>query len=283
MFVQFIKDLHDLHPEYRKFAFSGGLFANVKLNQQINELEFVDEMFVYPSMGDEGLPLGACIKKAVELGEITKPIKLQNMFFGVGYDTEEINIHSENYDFQKEEYNSTVIAQDLDDGKIIGWFQDRFEHGPRALGARSILVKPTEIKTHKLLNKRLNRYEIMPFAPIVMEEYFDDIFYPSKSKYSAEFMTICYSTREYWINKIPAVIQKSDKSARPQIVVKNKNEKFWEILNEYRKISDIPVLLNTSFNSHNEPIIDSPTQAFEALNKNIIDKLVIGDYVYYRN
>ena len=282
MFVQFIKDLHDLHPEYRKFAFSGGLFANVKLNQQINELEFVDEMFVYPSMGDEGLPLGACIKKAVELGEITKPIKLQNMFFGVGYDTEEINIHSENYDFQKEEYNSTVIAQDLDDGKIIGWFQDRFEHGPRALGARSILVKPTEIKTHKLLNKRLNRYEIMPFAPIVMEEYFDDIFYPSKSKYSAEFMTICYSTREYWINKIPAVIQKSDKSARPQIVVKNKNEKFWEILNEYRKISDIPVLLNTSFNSHNEPIIDSPTQAFEALNKNIIDKLVIGDYVYYR-
>ena len=282
MFIRFMNDLHKLHPEYRKFAFSGGLFANVKLNQQINELDFVDEIYVYPAMGDEGLPLGACIKKAVELGEITKPIKLKNMFFGIGYSDDEVDEFSKNYKFKKEKYDSKVIAQDLDDGKIIGWYQDRFEHGPRALGARSILVKPTEIKTHKLLNERLKRYEIMPFAPIVMDEYFDEIFYPSKSKYSAEFMTVCYSTRESWIKKIPAVIQKSDKSARPQIVVKNKNEKFWGILNEYNKISGIPVLLNTSFNSHNEPIIDSPNQAFDTLEKGIVDKLVIGNYVYYR-
>ena len=282
MFIRFMNDLHKLHPEYRKFAFSGGLFANVKLNQQINELDFVDEIYVYPAMGDEGLPLGACIKKAVELGEITKPIKLKNMFFGIGYSDDEVDEISKNYKFKKEKYDSKVVAQDLDDGKIIGWYQDRFEHGPRALGARSILVKPTEIKTHKLLNERLKRYEIMPFAPIVMDEYFDEIFYPSKSKYSAEFMTVCYSTRESWIKKIPAVIQKSDKSARPQIVVKNKNEKFWDILNEYNKISGIPVLLNTSFNSHNEPIIDSPNQAFDTLEKGIVDKLVIGNYVYYR-
>jgi len=282
MFIRFMNDLHKLHPEYRKFAFSGGLFANVKLNQQINELDFVDEIYVYPAMGDEGLPLGACIKKAVELGEITKPIKLKNMFFGIGYSDDEVDEFSKNYKFKKEKYDSKVIAKDLDDGKIIGWYQDRFEHGPRALGARSILVKPTEIKTHKLLNERLKRYEIMPFAPIVMDEYFDEIFYPSKSKYSAEFMTVCYSTRESWIKKIPAVIQKSDKSARPQIVVKNKNEKFWGILNEYNKISGIPVLLNTSFNSHNEPIIDSPNQAFDTLEKGIVDKLVIGNYVYYR-
>jgi len=282
MFIRFMNDLHKLHPEYRKFAFSGGLFANVKLNQQINELDFVDEIYVYPAMGDEGLPLGACIKKAVELGEITKPIKLKNMFFGIGYSDDEVDEFSKNYKFKKEKYDSKVVAQDLDDGKIIGWYQDRFEHGPRALGARSILVKPTEIKTHKLLNERLKRYEIMPFAPIVMDEYFDEIFYPSKSKYSAEFMTVCYSTRESWIKKIPAVIQKSDKSARPQIVVKNKNEKFWDILNEYNKISGIPVLLNTSFNSHNEPIIDSPNQAFDTLEKGIVDKLVIGNYVYYR-
>jgi carbamoyltransferase len=282
MFIRFMNDLHKLHPEYRKFAFSGGLFANVKLNQQINELDFVDEIYVYPAMGDEGLPLGACIKKAVELGEITKPIKLKNMFFGIGYSDDEVDEFSKNYKFKKEKYDSKVIAKDLDEGKIIGWYQDRFEHGPRALGARSILVKPTEIKTHKLLNERLRRYEIMPFAPIVMDEYFDEIFYPSKSKYSAEFMTVCYSTRESWIKKIPAVIQKSDKSARPQIVVKNKNEKFWNILNEYNKISGIPVLLNTSFNSHNEPIIDSPNQAFDTLEKGIVDKLVIGNYVYYR-
>lgn len=282
MFVEFISDLNKLYPKYRKFAFSGGLFANVKLNQKINELDFVDEIFVYPPMGDEGLPLGACIKKAVELGEIKKPFELKNVFFGIEYTNEEIDITSKDYNFNKTPYNPEEIATDLENGKIIGWFQGRFEHGPRALGARSILVKPTEIETHKLLNERLKRYEIMPFAPIVMSEHFDEIFYPSKSKYSSEFMTLCYSTRESWIKKIPAVIQKSDKSARPQSVVKNKNEKLWGILNSYYKVSGIPVLLNTSFNSHNEPIIDSPNQAFDTLKKGIIDKLIIGDYAYYR-
>ena len=282
MFVEFLTDLNKLYPEYRKFAFSGGLIANVKLNQRINELDFVDEIFIYPPMGDEGLPLGACIKKSVELGEITKPIKLKNMFFGIGHTNEEVDKISKDYNFNKTPYVPEEIASDIDNGGIIGWFQDRFEHGPRALGARSILVKPTEIGTHRVLNERLKRYEIMPFAPIVMGEHFDEIFYPSKSKYSSEFMTICYSTRESWINKIPAVIQKSDKTARPQVVVKNKNEKFWGILNAYHKISGIPVLLNTSFNSHNEPIIDSPQQAFDTLKKGIIDKLIIGDYVYQR-
>jgi carbamoyltransferase len=282
MFIEFLTDLNKLYPEYRKFSFSGGLFANVKLNQKINELDFVDEIFIYPPMGDEGLPLGACIKKAVELGEITKPKKLQNVFFGIDYSNEEVETISKNYNLEKEVYLPDEIAKEIEEGKIIGWFQDRFEHGPRSLGARSILVKPTEISTHKVLNERLKRYEIMPFAPIVMEEHFDEIFYPSKSKYSAEFMTICYSTRESWINKIPAVIQKSDKTARPQIVVKEKNKKFWEILNAYYNISGVPVLLNTSFNSHNEPIIDSPNQAFDTLQKGIIDKLIIGDYAYYR-
>jgi carbamoyltransferase len=121
----------------------------------------------------------------------------------------------------------------------------------------------------------------MPFAPIVMSEHFDEIFTCSKSKYTAQFMTMCYSTKEEWIDKIPAVIQKSDKTARPQVVVKESNPKFWEILNEYYLITGIPVLLNTSFNSHNEPIIEHPRQAFETLYKKIIDELILEDYVYY--
>ena len=95
-------------------------------------------------------------------------------------------------------------------------------------------------------------------------------------------MTVCYSTKEEWIDKIPAVIQKSDKTARPQIVKKENQPEFWSILNEYYKISNIPVLLNTSFNSHNEPIIENPIQAFEALKNNIIDELIIENYVYIR-
>jgi len=280
LFLEFINDLHERFPDYKKICLSGGLFANVKLNQKINELDWVDEIYVYPAMGDEGLTLGACIYKSVELGEWVKPKRLSNVFFGTSYTDEEIDKISKEFDFEKTEYSPEVISNLIREGKIIGWFQNKMEYGPRALGSRSILVKPTDVSTHKLLNKRLKRYDTMPFAPVVMDEYFDEIFTCSKSKYSAEFMTICYSTKTEWIEKIPAVIQKSDKTARPQIVTKNNNPKLWNLMNEYYKLEKIPVLLNTSFNSHNQPIIENPKQAFESLNNKIIDVLVIENYVF---
>lgn len=280
LFITFLNDLHKRLPQFRKLCFSGGLFANVKLNQKINELDWVDEIYIYPAMGDEGLSLGACIYKSVELGEWTKPKRLKNLYLGLNYSDEKVLSISKKFDFDISEYKPSSIAYDLNEGLIIGWFQDGFEYGPRSLGARSILVRPTDLKTHEVLNSRLKRYELMPFAPIVMDEFFDDIFHGGKSKYSAEFMTICYQTKENWIEKIPAVIQKSDKTARPQLVKMENLPKLWEILNEYNKLSGIPVLLNTSFNSHNQPIIDNPEDAFDSLERKIIDKLVIGNYVY---
>lgn len=280
LFLRFLNDLHIRFPEYKKICLSGGLFANVKLNQKINQLDWVDEIYVMPPMGDEGLSLGACIMKAVELGEIKKPFHLNDVFFGKKYLDEQVLEISKNYDFETETYNPSEIAESLNQGEIIGWFQHGFEFGPRALGARSILMRPTSPDTHKKLNQRLRRHDSMPFAPIVMSEHFDEIFQETKSKYAAEFMTICFQTKENWIDKIPAVIQKSDKTARPQIVVKEKNPMFWEILNEYNSITGIPVLLNTSFNTHNEPIIDTPQQAFSKLVDKTLDKLIIGNYVF---
>jgi len=281
LFLNFIEDLHKLYPDYKQFCFGGGLFANVKLNQKINELDWVDEIYIYPPMGDEGLSLGACIHKAVELGEITKPFEFDNVYFGKSYTNEQIQIESDKFHFNRKKYDPTEIAKDINDGSIVGWFQSGSEFGPRALGARSILVRPTELSTHKTLNQRLNRYDTMPFAPIIMEEHFDEVFTPKKSKYTSEFMTLCYNTNDEWIERIPSVIQKSDKTARPQIVRKSKLPKFWEILNEYHKLSGIPLLLNTSFNSHNQPIIENPEQAFESLKMGVIDKLIIEDYVYF--
>jgi carbamoyltransferase len=281
LFLKFMEDIHKRFPDYKKFCFSGGLFANVKLNQKVNELDWVDEIYIYPAMGDEGLSLGACIYKAVQLGEITKPKKLKNLYFGKKYSNSDTFKILEKYNFRKKLYIPSEIASDLNNGEIIGWFKNGFEFGPRALGARSILVKPTDIEAHSKLNSRLKRHEVMPFAPIIMDEFFDEVFTHSKSKYASEFMTICYPTKDSWIDRIPAVIQKSDKTARPQSVNKENLPEFWKILNEYYKLSGIPVLLNTSFNSHNEPIIDNPYQAFNSLNSGIIDKLVIEDYVYY--
>ncbi len=280
LMLKFFEDLHNRFPSFTKICLSGGLFANVKLNQKINQLPWVEEIYVMPPMGDEGLSLGACIMKSYQLGEITKPFTLKNVFFGKKYSNHQIIEASEKYNVEYEVYNPIEIAKLLNDGLIVGWFQDGFEYGPRALGARSILVRPTDYETHKKLNNRLKRYDSMPFAPIVMDEFFDEIFVESKSKYAAEFMTLCFQTKDEWIDRIPAVIQKSDKTARPQLVKKENNFKFWEIINEYHKISGIPVLLNTSFNTHNEPIIDKPHHAFPKLVDGTLDKLIIGDYVF---
>ena len=280
LFLDYLNDLHQRYPEYKKLCFAGGLFANVKLNQKINELDWVEEIYILPCMGDEGLSLGSAIYKSVEIGDWKLPKKFENLFFGTKYSDEEIEIISKNFSVKKEQYYPNQIANDLNNGAIIGWFQDGFEFGPRALGGRSILVRPTDKDTHYELNKRLKRNDVMPFAPSILSEHFDNIFYPTKSKYSAEFMTLCYQTKDEWIPKISAVIQKSDKTARPQVVVREKNPKYWEILNEYYQVSGIPLLLNTSFNIHNEPIINHPKFAFRSLVDGVIDKLVIGNYVY---
>jgi carbamoyltransferase len=282
LMINFFNDLHQKFPEYNKVVVSGGLFANVKMNQKINELPWLEELYVYPPMGDEGLSLGACLWKGVQLGEITKPLKLSNVSLGPSYDENEVRniIDSNDYDFEITEYNPTEVAKDIHEGLIIGWFQGGMEYGPRALGNRSILVRPTEYETHQKLNERLGRYDTMPFAPMVLSEHFDDIFTSNKSMYSSQFMTICYTTKDEWIDRIPAVIQKSDKTARPQVVSKTNNEEVYHLMERYREISSIPVILNTSFNIHGEPIIESPIHAFEHLKNKVVDKLVIGKYVY---
>lgn len=277
--IKFFNHVHFLYPEYKKLCLAGGLFANVKLNQKINELDWVDEVYIVPPMGDNGLAIGSALLKSYELGE--REIKrLDNVFLGLDYTDDEIEISSRNYNFIREPYIVSEIAKELNDGKIVGFFKGRFEHGPRALGARSILVRPIDRITHEILNNRLKRDDIMPFAPIVMSEYANEVFFAEKSQYTAEFMTMCFTTRPDWIDRIPAVIHHVDYSSRPQIVFKNRNPHFYNILDEYNKLSNIPVLLNTSFNGHGEPIIDKPEHAFEHLKKGTVDMLVMENYVY---
>jgi carbamoyltransferase len=162
---------------------------------------------------------------------------------------------------------------------VVGVFQGRTEYGPRALGNRSIVVRATDPETHKKLNERLKRTEIMPFAPSVLSGYEDEIFHCSKSKYTAESMTLCYNTRENWINKIPAVVHPVDKSARPQIVKKEANSFYYDLIEAYRKISGLPIVLNTSFNAHGEPINNYPNQVIKHLLDGSVDFIVTEDFI----
>lgn len=279
--VRYLTDVSHKYPEYKKVCFSGGLFANVKLNKVINELDLFEEIFIHPAMGDAGLALGAAICKAYEVGDIVKPQKLKNCFYGEDFSRTDwerhLLIHSEVLNVQP--LNLNVLAQLIDQGNVIGLFAGRTEYGPRALGARSILVRPTDKETHAKLNERLNRTEIMPFAPSILKEKLNEVFIAEKSTYASEFMTLCYDTRPEWLHKIPAVVHSKDGTSRPQSVDKENNKLFYDIINEYYNLSGIPLVLNTSLNAHGEPINNYPHQVLKHLLNGCIDYIVTEDFI----
>lgn len=283
--LNFIKKYYDEYGPFDNLCLAGGIFANVKLNQKINELLPFKNVWIYPAMGDEGLSLGSAIAYAVELGEFTNR-RIDNVFFGKKTSEEDTQNDINNF---TQNFGKSLVSEDLDfdkvgsylvDGKVIGIFDGATEYGPRALGSRSIVVEPTRKETHAYINQRLKRDDIMPFAPIIMEEYIEDICYVYKSKRAAEFMTLCYTVKEQWANKIPAVINFYDNTARPQVVNKDRHPIFHKILSAYNEKSKIPVLMNTSFNGHGEPIINSPNDALKHLAEGTVDLLIINNKIY---
>ena len=274
--LEIFNNLHKKYPYIKKLALAGGIFANVKLNKKINELKWVDEVFIAPPMGDEGIPLGSALSVHKSKNPDFKPFKLDNIFLGTSYG--EVNNNHEKYNIRP--YDKLSLAHDLKEGKVVGWFNGRSEHGPRALCNRSIIADPSIPGTYKKINDRLQRNDRMPFAPVVIDKYADEVFDIKKSKYTAEFMTMLYDTKKKWYSKIPAVIHPEDKTARIQIVTGKNNPKFYRLINQFWLITGIPVLLNTSFNVHGEPIVCHPKEAFVHLDNNIVDILVINNKVY---
>jgi len=278
--LSIINHLHTLYPHVKHIALAGGIFANIKLNRRINELDWVNEVFVAPPMGDEGLPLGCALTVYKKFNPDFKPFRLDNVFLGTEYSDDEFQYDTSK--FNKRPYNESELAYDLKEGTIVGWVNGKYEHGPRALCNRSIIADPSVPGTYKKVNDRLQRNDFMPFAPVVMSERADEVFNITKSRYTSEFMTMLYDTREEWVDRIPAVVHPIDKTARIQIVTQDSNPKFHSLISKFNDITGIPVLLNTSFNVHGEPIVCHPKEAFVHLENGIVDKLVVNNNVYTR-
>jgi carbamoyltransferase len=154
------------------------------------------------------------------------------------------------------------------------------EHGPRALGARSIIASPANNAINDDLNKRLDRSEFMPFAPYVLEEDAAQVFeITNVNRYAARFMTITCAVRPQWREKIPAVVH-VDGTARPQVVRDGDNPLFAAILRGFRDVTGLPALVNTSFNVHEEPIVNRPDECLKALLDRRIDFVVTRQAVY---
>ena len=276
--LKLLQEIIIKYPGHTKIALAGGFFANVKVNQKINEYLPFNELYVAPCMGDNGIGLGAAILKSVELGEFQNS-RWDDVFLGKGFTNTEVYEAIDLDIFQIKPLDPKYIAERLIEGKLVGLFRGRSEYGPRALGNRTILCDPRKKENHEYINKKLKRNEIMPFAPIIMSEYISEICYAYKSLRAAEFMTLCFTVKEQWISKIPAVIQNDDATCRAQVISKDRNKFCWEVLEQFRILTGVPVLLNTSFNSHGEPIINDPSHALNHFKNDIVDVLVLNNMI----
>jgi carbamoyltransferase len=267
----------------RKVACAGGVFANVKMNQRIAELPGVDEVFVFPAMGDGGVGVGAAMALHADLVGL-EPKRLSDVYLGPSYDDAELEraLAGSGLPVTRHADVASAIADRLVDGKVVCHFRGAMEFGPRALGNRSILYPAQDPAVNKWLNDRLRRTEFMPFAPITLAEHADALYEGiDKCRYTAEFMTITTSCTARMRAESPAAVH-VDGTARPQLVRRESNAVVHDILSRYLERTGIPTLINTSFNMHEEPIVCSPADAVRAFQDGDLEVLVLGDLVVDR-
>jgi carbamoyltransferase len=260
---------------------AGGVFANVKLNQRIHQLEGVSSLFIHPAMGDEGLALGAAFAIAAEQDRNVRSTALEDVYLGPDFTDHEIEKALEGSGMPAQYVGDVErnIAELLARGRVVARFDGRMEYGPRALGNRSILYQATDPTVNDWLNKRLRRTEFMPFAPVTLEEFADQCYLGlNGARQAARFMTITVNCTDWMKQHCPAVVH-VDGTARPQLLARKTNPRYYRILDEYRKLTGLPTLINTSFNLHEEPIVCSPSDALRSFREGELDYLALGNYL----
>jgi carbamoyltransferase len=260
---------------HRRLVVAGGVFANVRLNQRLHALAEVDDLFVCPNMGDGGLALGAV---AACGGLARRPVA--DVFWGDEFPDVTVGAALDASGFCVEEASDVDdrIAAQLARGGIVGVFRGRMEWGPRALGNRSILASATAPEVSARLNRMLVRSDFMPFAPAILAEQADDFLRgigPARS--TARFMTCCFDATDRLRREHPAVVH-VDGTVRAQIVDADANPALHRVLVALQQRTGSGVVLNTSFNRHEEPIVRTPQEAIDTFRFAGLDALAIGPY-----
>ncbi|WP_255171037.1 carbamoyltransferase family protein [Natrononativus amylolyticus] len=256
-------------------ALAGGVVLNCKLNKCIRESPVVDDVFIQPVAHDAGLALGAGW-----LQQDPSDVERQtNVYLGPEYDTAEIRstLETNKIAYSEPENLERYVAERLADGALVGWFQGRMEMGPRALGARSILADPRSVESRDRVNKFVkHREEWRPFAPSMLESAAETYLVNGQP---APFMIDAYDSRPEKVGDLEAVLHPADDSTRPQTVREDQNPRYYRLISEFGDITGVPVVLNTSFNDHAEPIVRTPTQAIKDFYGMGLDVLVLEDLV----
>ena len=265
--LAWLKELRKYHLD-DTICFAGGSYLNIVTNTLIKQSGMFDNIHIPPFTDDAGIHFGAAIWGCFEEGEtIELPDNLA--LLGKEYSNEEIKSYLDAFGLKYSTYDVNDVVDRIQDQKIVGWFQGRSEHGPRALGSRSIFMSPAKAENKDIINKRVkHREEWRPFAGIIREEDVADYF---EEGFVTPYMLYCQTSKT---DKLPAITH-ADKTCRIQTVTKSQNSRVYELLSNL----DLPVVLNTSFNDNGEPIVETPCHAISSFLRMDIDTLVIGDFI----
>ena len=272
-----------------KIVLGGGLFMNVKANMRLMYSEYVDDLIICPSAGDESTPIGAayfgykklCGEKKIDFN----PKQIEHLYLGPTYSDEEIFysiLKSKSFDkfkVQKVENIEELIARYLCEHKIVARFNGRMEFGARSLGDRSIIANPSNPELIRILNEQIkNRDFWMPFASTILDERQAEYLINPKNV-NASFMALAFDTTELGKKHLKAAIHPYDETVRPQILKESDNSSYYNIVKCFEKLTGIGAVLNTSFNLHGEPVVCTPDDAIGVFERSGLKYLAIGNYI----
>ena len=269
-----------------KLCMAGGVALNSVANRKILSETPFEEIYIQPAAGDGGGAVGAALYGYHALLGQPRKFVMEHAYWGEEHsasDTEEF-LTENNIPYERVEDESKLIERVTDaltGGKVIGWHQGRFEWGPRALGNRSIIADPRRTDMKDIVNVKIKfREPFRPFAPSVLVEKAGDYFaldHPEKH-YPARFMLYVTDVIENKRDVLPAITH-VDGTGRLQTVRKELNPRYYKLIETFGQATGVPVVLNTSFNLKGEPIVNTPSEAFNSFSKSGMDMLVLGNYI----
>jgi carbamoyltransferase len=255
---------------------AGGVALNSVMNGRILLETPFAEFFAQPASADNGTALGAALYVSNGLLGLPRPTK-EYIYLGPEYSEEEMEsaLRQAGLCYTQPPDISSYVAQHIADGKIVGWFQGRMECGPRALGNRSIVADPRSPETKPRLNDKIKHREpFRPFAPSALVERSGEYF---ASSYPSNVMLLVYDVLEHRRDEVPAITH-VDGTARVQTVSREENPTYWQLIKRFEEVTGVPMVVNTSFNDNNEPIVCSPHDAIRCFLNTDLDGLALGPF-----
>ena len=260
-------------------AYAGGVFLNVKSNQRIwyQRGDLIREQHIFPNAGDTGLAVGAALYVYYQHHPF-QGYDLRHLYWGPEYSNDQIEriLKDRSLSYTHVSNPTRQAAELLAENKIVAWFQGRMESGPRALGNRSILMSPLKEENKDIINAKVKfREAFRPFCPSLLWESRADYLVDPRDEF---YMITSFDVRPDKRLKIPAVVH-VDGTARPQMVKRETNPQYWELIYEFGQLTGEPIVLNTSFNIKGEPIINTPREAIRCFYDGGLDALFLGNYL----